>query len=83
MGTLVLLDEAKNHWQTGKDECGYPTYRDGVRYHQVSTDEVYGALGKTGLFTETTPIAPNSPYSASRPVLTWWSDLMDKPLNCQ
>ena len=66
MGTLVLLDEAKNHWQTGKDECGYPTYRDGVRYHQVSTDEVYGALGKTGLFTETTPIAPNSPYSASK-----------------
>ena len=36
------------------------------RYHQVSTDEVYGALGKTGMFTETTPIAPNSPYSASK-----------------
>ncbi len=66
MGTLVLLDEAKNHWQTGKDENGYPTYRKGVRYHQVSTDEVYGALGKTGMFTETTPIAPNSPYSASK-----------------
>ncbi|MEA4806028.1 dTDP-glucose 4,6-dehydratase [Acetobacterium wieringae] len=66
MGTLVLLDEAKNHWQTGKDDCGYPTYRAGVRYHQVSTDEVYGALGKTGMFTETTPIAPNSPYSASK-----------------
>jgi dTDP-glucose 4,6-dehydratase len=66
MGTLVLLDEAKNHWQTGKDENGYPTYRAGVRYHQVSTDEVYGALGKTGMFTETTPIAPNSPYSASK-----------------
>ncbi|MEO1815681.1 MAG: dTDP-glucose 4,6-dehydratase [Acetobacterium sp.] len=66
MGTLVLLDEAKNHWQTGKDENGYPTYRAGVRYHQVSTDEVYGALGKTGLFTEATPIAPNSPYSASK-----------------
>jgi dTDP-glucose 4,6-dehydratase len=66
MGTLVLLDEAKNHWQTGKDAEGYPTYREGVRYHQVSTDEVYGALGKTGMFTETTPIAPNSPYSASK-----------------
>lgn len=66
MGTLVLLDEAKNHWQNGKDENGYPTYRAGVRYHQVSTDEVYGALGKTGLFTESTPIAPNSPYSASK-----------------
>ena len=66
MGTLVLLDEAKNHWQTGKDDSGYPIYRAGVRYHQVSTDEVYGALGKTGMFTETTPIAPNSPYSASK-----------------
>jgi dTDP-glucose 4,6-dehydratase len=66
MGTLVLLDEAKNHWQNGKDANGYPTYREGVRYHQVSTDEVYGALGKTGMFTETTPIAPNSPYSASK-----------------
>lgn len=66
MGTLVLLDEAKNHWQTGKDSEGYPTYREGVRYHQVSTDEVYGALGKTGMFTESTPLAPNSPYSASK-----------------
>lgn len=66
MGTLVLLDEAKNHWQTGKDANGYPTYQERVRFHQVSTDEVYGALGKTGLFTETTPIAPNSPYSASK-----------------
>jgi dTDP-glucose 4,6-dehydratase len=66
MGTLVLLDEAKKHWQSGKDDNGYPTYKDGVRYHQVSTDEVYGALGKTGMFTELTPIAPNSPYSASK-----------------
>ncbi|MDK2962446.1 MAG: dTDP-glucose 4,6-dehydratase, partial [Eubacteriaceae bacterium] len=66
MGTQVLLDAAKKIWMTGKDEFGYPTYRDGVRYHQVSTDEVYGALGKTGMFTETTPLAPNSPYSASK-----------------
>lgn len=66
MGTLVLLDEAKNHWQTGKDACGCPTFREGVRFHQVSTDEVYGALGKTGMFTETTPITANSPYSASK-----------------
>lgn len=66
LGTLNLLDNAKNAWQIGKDEEGYPKYRDGVRFHQVSTDEVYGALGKTGMFTETTPLAPNSPYSASK-----------------
>ncbi|MTI65565.1 MAG: dTDP-glucose 4,6-dehydratase [Firmicutes bacterium] len=66
MGTQALLDTAKNHWMTGKDEKGYPTYRDGVKYFQVSTDEVYGALGKTGMFTEKTPLAPNSPYSASK-----------------
>ncbi|MGV8906627.1 MAG: dTDP-glucose 4,6-dehydratase [Acetobacterium sp.] len=66
MGTQVLLDVAKNHWKTGKDANGYPTFREGVRFHQVSTDEVYGALGKTGMFTESTPMAPNSPYSASK-----------------
>ena len=51
-GTLNLLQAAKEH----KTQ----------RYLQVSTDEVYGTLGKTGFFTETTPIAPNSPYSASK-----------------
>ncbi len=65
-GTQNLLDNAKKQWTTGKDEEGFPTYRDGVKYLQVSTDEVYGALGKTGMFTETTPLAPNSPYSASK-----------------
>ncbi len=66
MGTQCLLHAAKSSWQTGKDDRGYPSYRDGVKYLQVSTDEVYGALGKTGLFSETTPLAPNSPYSASK-----------------
>jgi len=66
MGTQVLLSAAKKAWQTGKDADGYPTYRDGVKYLQVSTDEVYGALGKTGMFTEETPIQPNSPYSAAK-----------------
>ena len=66
LGTQCLLDNAKESWQTGKDQNGYPTYRDNVKYLQVSTDEVYGALGKTGMFTETTPMAPNSPYSASK-----------------
>jgi dTDP-glucose 4,6-dehydratase len=52
LGTQVLLDSAK--------EFGVP------RYVQVSTDEVYGSLGPTGAFTEETPLAPNSPYSASK-----------------
>ncbi len=66
MGTQCLLDVAKKFWQTGKDDQGYPVFRDGVKFLQVSTDEVYGALGKTGLFSEVTPLAPNSPYSASK-----------------
>ena len=66
LGTQCLLDSAKAKWQIGKDGEGYPVYREGVKYLQVSTDEVYGALGKTGMFTETTPISPNSPYSASK-----------------
>ena len=66
LGTQCLLDCAKNFWQTGLDSKGYPEYRKGVRFLQVSTDEVYGALGKTGMFTELTPLAPNSPYSASK-----------------
>ncbi len=66
MGTQVLLDAAKLSWQTGTDEEGYPKYMDGVKYLQVSTDEVYGSLGRTGMFTESTPLAPNSPYSASK-----------------
>jgi len=66
LGTQCLLDCAKTSWQTGKDDEGYPVYCDGVKFLQVSTDEVYGALGKTGKFTESTPLAPNSPYSASK-----------------
>lgn len=66
LGTQVLLDASKKYWQVGKDEFGYPVYMPGVKYLQVSTDEVYGSLGKTGMFTETTSIAPNSPYSSSK-----------------
>jgi len=54
-GTFTLLDVAKNYW-VGK------TYR----FHHISTDEVYGTLNKTDLFTEETHYAPNSPYSASK-----------------
>lgn len=65
-GTQVLLEESKRHWskEPGNKHCR--DYREGVKYFQVSTDEVYGALGATGMFTETTPLSPNSPYSASK-----------------
>lgn len=66
IGTQTLLDAAKRHWNLDPDNKHSREYRSGVRYLQVSTDEVYGALGKTGMFTETTPLAPNSPYSASK-----------------
>ncbi|MDR1698766.1 MAG: dTDP-glucose 4,6-dehydratase, partial [Prevotellaceae bacterium] len=65
-GTQNLMDVAKKFWTNGKDENGYPIWREGVRFHQVSTDEVYGSLGDTGYFTETTPLDPRSPYSASK-----------------
>jgi dTDP-glucose 4,6-dehydratase len=61
VGTFTLLDAARKHWQTLSE-----TKRRDFRFLHVSTDEVYGALGPTGLFTETTPYAPNSPYSASK-----------------
>ncbi len=57
MGTVNLLNEAVDAWK-GQYE--------GKRFHHISTDEVYGTLGETGLFTETTPYDPNSPYSASK-----------------
>lgn len=66
VGTQTLLDAAKRHWKLAPDDKYSREYRPGVRYLQVSTDEVYGALGKEGLFTETTPLSPNSPYSASK-----------------
>jgi len=66
LGTQNLLDAAKKFWTTGKDENNYPIWREGVKYLQVSTDEVYGSLGDEGFFTETTPLAPRSPYSAAK-----------------
>lgn len=58
LGTQVLLEESRKHWQSGV----VPVFR----YYQISTDEVYGSLGEIGYFTEETPLAPNSPYSASK-----------------
>lgn len=66
LGTQCLLDCARDAWMTGRDSDGYPRYRDGARFVQISTDEVYGALGATGFFTENTPLSPNSPYSVSK-----------------
>ncbi|MDF9831644.1 dTDP-glucose 4,6-dehydratase [Parabacteroides sp. PF5-6] len=66
LGTQNLLDTARRYWVTGKDAQGYPLWREGVRFHQVSTDEVYGSLGAEGYFHETTPLDPRSPYSASK-----------------
>ena len=61
MGTFTLLDVARNYW---KKEDG--SIRDDVLFHHISTDEVYGSLGPTGYFTETTPYDPRSPYSSSK-----------------
>lgn len=63
-GTFNLLEIARNHWMNGPGEVK-PGYEDN-RFLHVSTDEVYGSLGDIGLFEETTPYAPNSPYSASK-----------------
>jgi dTDP-glucose 4,6-dehydratase len=64
LGTFTLLDVARHAWMTAPFE-----FRDGCagnRLHHISTDEVYGSLGPTGAFSESTAYAPNSPYSASK-----------------
>ena len=64
LGTFNLLDSARKLWMNGPND--YKAEFKNSRFHHVSTDEVYGTLGETGLFEETTPYAPNSPYSASK-----------------
>ncbi len=61
MGTYTLLDVARLYWGISLDK-----QRDDVLFHHISTDEVYGSLGPTGYFTETTPYDPRSPYSSSK-----------------
>ncbi|OLP66691.1 dTDP-glucose 4,6-dehydratase [Bacillus pumilus] len=61
LGTLNLMNTAKEFWQDGDD-----TYKEGKKFIQISTDEVYGSLSKEGYFTEETPLDPHSPYSASK-----------------
>ena len=64
LGTFTLLDVARQYWMEApfKTKEAYKM----ARFHHISTDEVYGSLGETGLFTERTAYAPNSPYSASK-----------------
>ena len=61
MGTAVLLEAARRYWSALP-----PGRREAFRFHHVSTDEVFGALGESGAFSEATPYDPNSPYSASK-----------------
>lgn len=61
VGTLGLLEAVRDHWKGLEGSA-----KEVFRFLHVSTDEVYGTLGATGKFTETTPYAPNSPYSASK-----------------
>lgn len=80
MGTVNLLNCTKNAWYT--EENGWT---DGVKYLQVSTDEVYGSLGDTGFFMETTPLDPHSPYSASKTgadcMVKAYGDTFKMPIN--
>ena len=80
LGTHVLLDAAKKTWHT-KDGG----WKEGKKFLQVSTDEVYGSLGPTGYFTETTPLDPHSPYSASKAsadfVVKAYHDTYGMPVN--
>lgn len=64
IGTLNLLESARNFWMN--TPFNYKEQFKSSRFHHVSTDEVYGTLEDTGFFTEQTPYAPNSPYSASK-----------------
>lgn len=61
VGTATLLQVTLSYWKSLSAEA-----KKHFRFHHISTDEVYGELGETGLFTETTPYSPNSPYSASK-----------------
>jgi dTDP-glucose 4,6-dehydratase len=61
VGTYTLLEAARKYWLTLDNAAS-----EAFRFHHISTDEVYGSLGETGLFTEDMPYEPNSPYSASK-----------------
>lgn len=79
IGTLNLLNCAKGSWQTQEG------FKDGVKFLHVSTDEVYGSLGDSGYFIETTPLDPRSPYSASKAssdlIVKAFNDTYNMPIN--
>lgn len=85
IGTQVLLDSAKKHWKTDPDDKYSLEYKPGVKFVQISTDEVYGALGKIGMFNEAMPLKPNSPYSASKAsadmIVRAYSETYGLPIN--
>lgn len=85
IGTQALLDTAKKFWKIAPDDKYSREYKDGVKFLQVSTDEVYGALGETGMFVETMPLMPNSPYSASKAsadmIVRAYSETFGMPVN--
>ena len=64
LGTFNLLEAARKLWMSAPNQ--YKESYENCRFHHISTDEVYGTLGNEGMFEETTPYAPNSPYSASK-----------------
>lgn len=66
LGTQTLLEAAKRHWKLNPDNNHCREYKPDVKFIQISTDEVYGTLGKSGFFNESTPLSPNNPYSASK-----------------
>jgi len=79
MGTVNLLNATKNAWETKEGWIA------GKKYLQVSTDEVYGSLGETGYFMETTPLDPHSPYASSKTgadlMVKAYSDTFKMPIN--
>ena len=79
LGTVTLLNAAKEAWQKGD------IFLEGKKFMQVSTDEVYGSLGEDGFFMETTPIDPHSPYSASKAgsdhMVSAYADTFKLPVN--
>ncbi len=66
LGAHTLLETARRFWSSAPEDPHCREYREGVRFLQISTDEVYGSLGASGYFTENSPLAPSSPYSASK-----------------
>ena len=78
VGTLGLLECARDYWK-GLESAGSNAFR----FLHVSTDEVYGSLGDTGKFTETTPYSPNSPHTARRRHRTIWFAPSTTPMACR